>query len=47
MEVAFLYDIRIEVYPALEGDCFLISIGNEIKTNILIDGGLRKHIMVI
>jgi len=37
-----LYDIRIEVYPALEGDCFLISIGNEIKTNILIDGGFAE-----
>lgn len=35
-------DIRIEVYPALEGDCFLISIGNEIKTNILIDGGFAE-----
>lgn len=37
-----MYDIRIEVYPALEGDCFLISIGNEIKTNILIDGGFAE-----
>ncbi|SFA81870.1 MULTISPECIES: AVAST type 1 anti-phage system MBL fold metallo-hydrolase Avs1a [unclassified Bacillus (in: firmicutes)] len=35
-------DIRIEVYPALEGDCFLISIGKERKTNILIDGGFAE-----
>lgn len=35
-------DIRIEAYPALEGDCFLISIGNERKTNILIDGGFAE-----
>lgn len=37
-----LSDIRIEVYPALEGDCFLISIGKERKTNILIDGGFAE-----
>lgn len=38
-----LSDIRIEVYPALEGDCFLISIGNnQKKTNILIDGGFAE-----
>lgn len=38
----FLSDIRIETFPALEGDCFLISIGNETKTNILIDGGFEE-----
>ncbi|TDL80963.1 AVAST type 1 anti-phage system MBL fold metallo-hydrolase Avs1a [Peribacillus frigoritolerans] len=35
-------DIRIEAYPALEGDCFLISIGKKEKKNILIDGGFAE-----
>ncbi|MED3891441.1 MBL fold metallo-hydrolase [Peribacillus frigoritolerans] len=36
----FLSNIRVEMFPALEGDCMLISLGNEQKrTHILIDGG--------
>lgn len=37
-----LSEIRIEAFPALEGDCFLLSIGNERKTHILIDGGFAE-----
>lgn len=32
----------IEMFPALEGDCFLISLGEEEKTHILIDGGFGE-----
>ncbi|OMC71380.1 hypothetical protein BK126_04600 [Paenibacillus sp. FSL H7-0326] len=35
-------DIKIEVYPALEGDCFLIRMNDQKKTNILIDGGFSE-----
>ena len=32
--------VTIEVFPALMGDCFLISFGEDQKTHILIDGGM-------
>lgn len=32
-------DIKIKIMPARMGDCFLISVLDEHKTNILIDGG--------
>ncbi|WP_340030830.1 AVAST type 1 anti-phage system MBL fold metallo-hydrolase Avs1a [Paenibacillus sp. FSL K6-1122] len=35
-------NIKVEVYPALEGDCFLICIGDRKKTNILVDGGFAS-----
>ncbi|MEC0710135.1 MBL fold metallo-hydrolase [Bacillus haynesii] len=35
-------EIHIEMFPALEGDSFLITLGNEDKTNILIDGGYKE-----
>ncbi|MEK3717415.1 AVAST type 1 anti-phage system MBL fold metallo-hydrolase Avs1a [Paenibacillus sp. FSL R7-0333] len=35
-------DIKIEVFPALEGDCLLIRINDQQKTNILIDGGFSE-----
>ncbi|MBU8878260.1 hypothetical protein BGM26_04565 [Bacillus sp. FJAT-29790] len=36
-------EIRIESFPAQEGDCFLVSIGKEKnKTHILIDGGYSE-----
>ncbi|MFQ3546592.1 AVAST type 1 anti-phage system MBL fold metallo-hydrolase Avs1a [Halobacillus rhizosphaerae] len=35
-------DISIEIFPALEGDCFLVSMGSEHKVNILIDGGYKE-----
>ncbi|MCH5586347.1 MBL fold metallo-hydrolase [Shimazuella sp. AN120528] len=34
-------NIRIEMFPASYGDSFLVSLGNKIKTHILIDGGLK------
>lgn len=40
MSCRVLSNIRVEMLPALEGDCILISLGNELKrTHILIDGG--------
>jgi len=35
-------DIRIEMFPALEGDSFLVSLGSDYKTHILIDGGFES-----
>lgn len=36
-------NIKIKIFPAFYGDCFLISIHEEEKViNILIDGGLSK-----
>jgi beta-lactamase superfamily II metal-dependent hydrolase len=32
--------LSVEIFPALEGDSFLISCGENKKTNILIDGGM-------
>jgi beta-lactamase superfamily II metal-dependent hydrolase len=37
-----LSDIRIEMFPALEGDSFLVSLGTDHKTHILIDGGFES-----
>lgn len=34
--------IRIEMFPALHGDCFLISLGLDEKVNILVDSGLKE-----
>ena len=35
--------IKLKIFPAFYGDCFLISIQEEEKViNILIDGGLSK-----
>jgi len=36
-------NIKVKIFPAFYGDCFLISIYEEEKViNILIDGGLSK-----
>ncbi|WP_394548564.1 AVAST type 1 anti-phage system MBL fold metallo-hydrolase Avs1a [Priestia aryabhattai] len=35
-------EVKVEMYPALEGDSFLVSIGDEKKTHILIDGGFKE-----
>ncbi|MBN8211092.1 MBL fold metallo-hydrolase [Bacillus sp. NTK071] len=35
-------DINIEMFPALGGDCLLVTLGNKKKTNILIDGGYKE-----
>jgi len=48
-------DITIKVFPAKNGDCILVSYGNETNKNILIDGGyvdtfkryLRKTLLEI
>ncbi|HFR4217626.1 TPA: AVAST type 1 anti-phage system MBL fold metallo-hydrolase Avs1a [Bacillus cereus] len=34
--------IKVEMFPALQGDCFLISFNDEKKTHILIDGGFEE-----
>lgn len=33
--------IRIEMFPASYGDSFLVSLGDKVRTHILIDGGLK------
>lgn len=36
-------NIKVEAFPSLEGDCFLISLGNDTdQTHILIDGGFQE-----
>ncbi|PEC09869.1 AVAST type 1 anti-phage system MBL fold metallo-hydrolase Avs1a [Bacillus toyonensis] len=34
--------VKIEMLPAQEGDCFLVSIGEKDKINMLIDGGYKE-----
>lgn len=35
-------DVIVDMIPAEEGDCFLITVNTEIKTNILVDGGYKR-----
>lgn len=37
-----MYDIKVEMFPAQEGDCFLVSLNTDPVTHILIDGGFES-----
>ena len=40
--------VKVKMFPALYGDCFLISVNIENEsTNILVDGWFTIHIKII
>jgi beta-lactamase superfamily II metal-dependent hydrolase len=42
-----LNKIKIEMFPALYGDCFLVSFPDENQTNILIDSGFQTNYSIL